>query len=103
MAVKVNSLGSYSTMPRSRNVDTLATLTSDSRDLVPAPRASSRGQERTTSASSGTEAGANEELIRGKGDRPFPADAGRAVAELVLLLRETSCPDWRCRAGRMRL
>src|SRR5260370_38306306 len=103
MAVKVNSLGSYSTMPRSRKVETLVTLTSDRRDLVPAPMARSRGQERTTSTSAGTEAGANEALIRGKGGPLFQADANHAVAGLVLRLRGTSCQGWRCRAGRIRL
>src|SRR5258708_30848235 len=101
-AVKVNSLGSYSTMPRRPEVESLVAWTSDRRDLVPEPTARSEGQERTASSSAGTEAGARRALIRGKGARLFRGDEGRAVGEPAGRHRGTSCPDWRCRADRRR-
>ena len=65
-AVKVNSLGSYSLMPRSPAMASFAASTHDSRGLVSAPTARSRGAERTASASSSNDEGARTALIRGR-------------------------------------
>ena len=61
VADKVNSLGSYSLIPRSRAVESLTASTADKRGLVAAPTASKRGVERTASIKDGMTLGARRE------------------------------------------
>ena len=65
-AVNVNSLGSYSLIPRKPAVESRTASTAERRGFVPAPTASTRGTERTASASSAKVVGARRAFIRGK-------------------------------------
>ena len=65
-AVKVNSVGSYSTMPFRLVVEILTADTADKRGLVPAPTAMTQGAERTASTSSMTLPGVRVGFIRGR-------------------------------------
>ena len=76
-AVKVNSSGSYSTMPRRARVESSVTSAGawERRGLVRAPTASTRGWERTASASAAGVAGVRGVVMRrlgSAGESPIP-------------------------------